>query len=141
MESQAPIQIPDIVHNLKEGQKLYNILNILLLPEASASFATAYFNIGGFALVKDSLTRIKSFRLLLGKEPTVRESFVTTDITSPIGEMLRDETEEAMGQRETPPLLEELVNFLQRDAVQVRLCLHFIHGKVYIIQGIPTWEK
>jgi hypothetical protein len=43
-----------------------------------------------------------------------------------------------MGQRKTPSLIKELVDFLQRDTVQVRLCSsHFSHGKAYIVQGLP----
>jgi len=130
--------IPDIIDNSIEGQKLFEVLNSVLLPQVSANFATAYFNVDGFTLVKDNLTKAKDFRLLLGKEPVVREPLATGGGTTLITDELRGDTEDAMGHKETPAIVKELVNFLERDSVQVRLCSsHFSHGKAYIIQGIP----
>lgn len=132
------MEIPDIIDNSTEGQKLFDILNSVLLPEVSADFATAYFNVAGFALVKDKLDKAKDFRLLVGKEPAVREPVITGGGTTLITTELRADAEDAMGQKETPAIIQELVGFLQRDTVQVRLCSsHFSHGKAYIIRGIP----
>jgi HKD family nuclease len=132
------LTIPDIIDNSTEGEKLSDILNTLLLPQVSADFATAYFNIDGFSLIKDSLTKVKSFKLLLGREPTMGEQVAQFSTSALTNEALRAETEEAMGQRKTPSLIKELVDFLQRDTVQVRLCSsHFSHGKAYIVQGLP----
>ncbi len=46
------------------------ILNTVPLPQVSTEFATAYFNIAGFSLIKDSLIYVEEFKLLLGREPT-----------------------------------------------------------------------
>jgi len=138
MEPGEFTQIPDILDNSTEGQKLADILNRILRSQTSADFATAYFNVAGFSLVKESLAKVKSFRMLLGREPAVG-GYVTRPGTMPlITEDLRAETEDTMGQRETPALIKELIDFFQSDTVQVRLCSsHFSHGKAYIVQGIP----
>lgn len=132
------MEIPDIIDNNSEERKLCNILNSLLLPKVSADFATAYFNIDGFSLIKDSLTKVKGFRLLLGREPTIGEHVTQSKTPTLISEALRAETEDAMGQRETPSLVKELVDFLKRDTVEVRLySSHFLHAKAYIIKELP----
>ncbi len=109
------MEIPDIIDNSAEGQKLSDVLNSVLIPQVSADFATAYFNIDGFSLLKEHLTKVKSFKLLLGREPTLGEPRPGT--VALVSEDLRAETEDAMGQRETPSLIEELVDFLHRDTL------------------------
>jgi len=42
--------IPDIIDNSIERQKLFEVLNSVLLPQVSANFATAYFNVDGFTV-------------------------------------------------------------------------------------------
>ena len=50
-----------------------------------------------------------------------------------------DETEIAMNKRETPPLLKEFVDFINQEKVEVRAFKNkFLHGKAYIIDGIPV---
>ena len=113
MTEQELSAIPDIIDNSVEGQKLFDVLNSVLLPQVSADFATAYFNVPGFALVKDNLTRAKDFRLLLGKEPVVREPLTTGGGTTLIADELRGDTEDAMGHKETPAisLMERHISF------------------------------
>jgi len=130
------MEIPDIVDNSVEGQKLGHVLNQLLSPTVSADFATAYFNVEGFALVKDNLTKVKNFKLLLGREPLAGEP--RPGAPALVSEDLRADTEETMDRRETPKLIKELLDFLKREGVQVRLhTKQFLHAKVYIIEGLP----
>lgn len=138
MAEQEFSSIPDIIDNSTEGQKLFDILNLVLLPQVSADFATAYFNVAGFALVKDNLAKARNFRLLLGREPAVTHPLATGGGTTLVTDELRGDTEDAMGHKETPAIIKNLASFLQRDSVHVRLCSgHFSHGKAYIIRGIP----
>ncbi|MCL4459620.1 MAG: phospholipase D-like domain-containing protein [Chloroflexi bacterium] len=130
------MEIPDIIDNSIEGSKLSDILNRVLSADVSAEFATAYFNLAGFALLKDNLTKVKHFRLLLGREPLMGEP--RPSMGALVGEDLRADTEDAMGQRETPHLIKELVDFLNREMVQVRLhTKQFLHAKAYVIEGLP----
>ncbi|RLG34194.1 hypothetical protein DRN80_03720 [Methanosarcinales archaeon] len=44
-----------------------------------------------------------------------------------------------MNKRETPPLLKEFVDFINQEKVEVRAFKNkFLHGKAYIIDGIPV---
>jgi len=130
------MEIPDIVDNSIEGEKLCDVLNRVLSPDVTAGFATAYFNVDGFALLKESLTKVNGFKLLLGREPIMGEPRPGT--VALVSEDLRADTEDAMGQRETPHLIKDLVDFINRDMVQVRLYTkQFLHAKAYIIEGLP----
>jgi superfamily II DNA or RNA helicase len=131
------MEVPDIIDNSVEGQKLSDVLNQLLSPNVSADFATAYFNVEGFGLVKENLTKVKNFKLLLGREPTAGEP--RPGAPALVSENLRADTEDAMGKRETPRLIKELLDFLEREGVQVRLhTKQFLHAKAYIIEGLPV---
>ncbi|MBM4463927.1 MAG: hypothetical protein FJ012_11495, partial [Chloroflexi bacterium] len=89
------MEVPDIIDNSVEGQKLSEVLNRLLSPAVSADFATAYFNVEGFGLVKENLTKVKHFELLLGREPTGGEP--RPGAPTLVSEDLRSDTEDAMG--------------------------------------------
>lgn len=140
MGNNLPVSIPDTISNNIEGQKLCDVLNALLLPQVSADFASPYFNIDAFSLVKEHLTKISSFKLLLGREPSIQEHVIQSGTDAVIGENLRADTEDAMSQRETPSLIKELVDFLKRDAVEVRLYGPFLHGKAFIIANLPLFD-
>ena len=125
-----PEGLPDIIDN-SEGKKLSAVLNQLLEQgEPSVRIVTAYFNHSGFAVLKNGLEKAKEIKLLLGKEQ--EREFV-------IGDRLWDETEIAMNKRETPPLLKEFFDFINQEKVEVRAFKNkFLHGKAYIIDGIPV---
>ncbi len=139
MENNLPVNIPDTISNSIEGQKLCDVLNALLLPQVSADFASPYFNIDAFSLVKEHLTKISSFKLLLGREPSIQDHVIQSGTDAVISGNFRADTEDAMGQRETPSLIKELVDFLKRDAVEVRLYGPFLHGKAFIIKNLPLF--
>ena len=53
--------------------KLFEELNKILKEQKSIDIASAYFNIAGFALIKDSLKNANKFRLLIGTSPETPE--------------------------------------------------------------------
>jgi hypothetical protein len=131
------ITIPDIVDNSHKGQKLCDVLNTLLTAGGQAHIASGYFNLDGYRLIKDTLNDVSEFRLLLGREPALSSS---TPIGTLLGSQLRAELEVNMGSNETPPLIADFVEFLQRDSVQVRLYTKgFFHGKAYLLEGVPMF--
>jgi hypothetical protein len=67
------MRIPYVIDN--QSHRLADILNDLLSDHRGRSLdvATAYFTVGGFALLKDRLQDLGNFRLLLGAEPTSGE--------------------------------------------------------------------
>ncbi len=60
--------VPDIIDNSE--YQVFDVLNELLETRKPADFASGFFNIGGYALVRDKLNSISKFRLLLGREPS-----------------------------------------------------------------------
>src|SRR5579885_2587953 len=124
-------KLPDILDN-SEGKKVAEVLRVFLnseKPPSSLRAVTAYFNLGGFAILHKGLNNPENVKILLGKEQ--EREFV-------IGERLRGELEIALNHKETPPLIKEFEQFLIQNKVEVKAFKKkFLHGKAYIIEGIP----
>jgi len=120
----------EIIDN-SEGKKLVDFLKEKL-EENQREFdvATAFFNTKAFSMLKEELDGVERFRLLLGKSPELNN-----DRT--LGEEIRDRLEKDVEgldfSRENHESVEELIEFLGRDNVEVRLYDEsFLHGKAYI---------
>lgn len=130
------MSIPDIIDNSE--YQVFDVLNELLQTGKPADFASGFFNIGGYALVREKLNGVSKFRLLLGREPSTHglptktgrpTQLIDIDIDSAIQ---KDLTEENLS-RENKTIVQDLVDFLSQDEVQVRLYTRsFFHGKAYI---------
>src|SRR5579884_741981 len=124
-------KLPDILDN-SEGKKVAEVLRVFLnseKPPSSLRAVTAYFNLGGFGILHKGLNNPENVKILLGKEQ--EREFV-------IGERLRGELEIALNHKETPPLIKEFEQFLIQNKVEVKAFKKkFLHGKAYIIEGIP----
>jgi len=128
--------IPDIIDNSE--YQLFDVLNELLETRKPADFASGFFNLGGYALVREKLSDISKFRLLLGREPSTHGlptrtgrpiRLIDINIDSAIRQ---DLTAENLSQ-DNKTVVEDLVDFLGQDEVQVRLYTKsFFHGKAYI---------
>lgn len=130
--------IPDIVDNAEF--QLFDVLNELLETPLPVDVASGFFNIGGYALVREKLNGISGFRLLLGREPATYglptrtgrpTQLIDLDIDSVIqGDLAAEDLTES-----NKTVVEDLLDFLRRDDVQVRLHTRsFFHGKAYIFQ-------
>ena len=53
--------------------KLFEEINKILKEQKSIDIASAYFNIAGFQLIKNSLTDTNKFRLLIGTTPETED--------------------------------------------------------------------
>ncbi len=60
--------IPDIIDNSE--YQVFDVLNEFLKSQKPADFASGFFNIGGYSLVREKLNGISTFRFLLGREPS-----------------------------------------------------------------------
>ena len=136
------MQIPYVIDNI--NNRLADVLNYLLqtLGKQELDVATAYFSIRGFQQVRHTLPHINQFRLLLGDEPkTARQGGLQPDSAA----FLRHELNAEPLSEATQLLVEEIVRFLRRDNVQVRLYLghnpqesgrrKFLHAKCYLFYG------
>jgi superfamily II DNA or RNA helicase len=127
------MKLPYVIDN--KIQLLADILNDLLADERNQALdiATAYFNVGGFDLLARGLLRLASFRLLLGHEPGSGQEVGLRPGPTALRAMLRGELEQSPFTPATLGLVEELIRFLQREQVEVRLYeAGFLHAKAYL---------
>ena len=120
----------EIIDN-SDGNKLVSFLNDALKENGKGNFdiATAFFNIGAFAMVKDNLDQSVKFRLLLGKAPEIQNDSTLGDV------LLKEIKKEVEGldlSKDSDTTVRLFIEFLKRDNVNVRLFEKFLHGKAYI---------
>src|SRR5215204_2299819 len=129
------MQIPDFVDN--GDRKAFQVLKFLLGTQPRADFASGYFNLGGYSLLRESLAEVPEFRLLLSREPG---RAAPTDGAGgrelyPAGfkaDLARTRFDERNVQ-----LARELVELLREEKVQVRLFTEgFFHGKAYVFGDV-----
>ena len=120
----------EIIDN-SDGNKLVSFLNDALKENRRGNFdvASAFFNIGGFAMIKDNLDQLVKFRLLLGKAPEIENNITLGDV---LLEEIQKEVEGFGLSRDSDATVRLFINFLKRDNVEVRLFEKFLHGKAYI---------
>ena len=114
-----------------EDNKLASFLNDALRENGGGNFdiATAFFNIEGFAMIKDNLYKSVKFRLLLGKSPEIHNNMTLGDV------LLKEIKKEVEGfdlSKDSDTTVRLFIEFLKRDNVEVKLFEKFLHGKAYI---------
>lgn len=120
------MNLPYVIDN--RAYRLADVLKTLLHGESvhALDVATAYFNAGGFDLLREGLKDLASFRLLLGSQPGGADELGLRCA-------LRRDLEEAPLDRETLAQVEALTRFLRREEVLVRLYEEgFLHAKAYL---------
>ena len=115
------IQLPYVIDN--QAHRLADVLNALLADEQvhALDIATAYFNVGGYALLREALAGLRSVRLLLGHEPESGSDLGLRPRARPPLDALRGELDRSPFTEETQRLVEDLIRFLRRayDAYRV----------------------
>ncbi|PIU67980.1 MAG: hypothetical protein COS84_02445 [Armatimonadetes bacterium CG07_land_8_20_14_0_80_40_9] len=90
--------------------RLFDELNSILKEQKSLDVASAYFNIAGFQLIKDSLSGAEKFRLLLGTSPQIDEK--KPDIFQPeelYQKKFREDLEEEVFERDKKEAVVSLI--------------------------------
>ena len=118
---------------------------------ATLNIATAYFNVGGYSLLADSLDRLNGVRILLGAEPTpperrrrkldVEPAKPERAAQSRLDRALTDQERDLAIDRdllgfsfEADYTSKRLVEWLRNGTVQVRrLETGFLHGKAFLV--------
>src|SRR6266849_2482190 len=112
-----------------------SVLNELLQEHQGHTLdvATAYFNVGGWQLLRAGLDELGNFRLLLGDEPEAGSDLGLREIgAKPVKGLMRELAGENFNEQ-TLRLVEDLVAFLRQPHVQVRLYTKgFLHAKCYL---------
>src|SRR6266849_989614 len=134
--------IPFVIDN--QQHKMADILNDLLRNHKgnSLDIATAYFNVGGWQLLRDGLNGLGNFRLLLGDEPEAGSDLGMREIgAKPVKGLIRDLARENFNEA-TLRLVEDLIAFLHQENVQVRLYSQgILHAKCYIFYSGGGFER
>jgi SNF2 family DNA or RNA helicase len=137
------MSIPYVIDNLET--RLADVLNDLLARQAGQQLdiATPYFSIRGFEQVRVGLSPVGRFRLLLGDEP---QGAHDVGLQPNSRAFLRHELNSEPLTEDTQRLVEDLVRFLRREDVAVRLYhghdpsesgrRRFLHAKCYLFYGL-----
>jgi superfamily II DNA or RNA helicase len=125
--------IPFVIDN--QQHKMSDVLNQLLAEHKGRALdiATAYFNVGGWQLLRRSLEGLGNFRLLLGDEPEAGADLGLRELgAKPVKGLIRDLASTSFNEK-TLRQVEDLIAFLHQDHVQVRLYQQgFLHAKCYV---------
>jgi hypothetical protein len=115
------MKIPYVIENQKH--LLADVLNALLNEHKGMSLdvATAYFAIQGFRLLKEGLRELGNFRLLLGAEPIRGEQVGLRPERGVLKNLLRRDLAEEPFSEETLHLVEDLIRYLRRENVALRV--------------------
>ncbi len=130
------MRIPYVIDN--QTHKLADVLDAILAEHANRSLdiASAYFYVSGYKELRQSLDAIGSFRLLLGFEPQAGKDIGLRPRANLLNATLRADLEHELFTEETLRLVEDLIAFLQRSNVAVRLYDQgFLHAKCYLFYG------
>jgi len=136
------MRIPYVIDNVET--RLADVLNTLLERQTGqqVDIATAYFSVRGYDLIRAALSSIRHFRLLLGDNPQDPDDI---GLQPNSRAFLRHELNSEPLNEATQRLVEELVRFLRREDVEIRLYLghdpsqsgrrSFLHAKCYLFYG------
>src|SRR5229473_7870506 len=125
--------LPYVIDN--QTHRMGDVLSALLQEHVSKSLdvATAYFTVGGFGLLRDGLRALGNLRLILGAEPTTAEQIGLLPDPGVVKGLIRRDLEALPFDEKTLRLIEDLIGYLRRDSVMVRL--HdkgFLHAKCWL---------
>jgi superfamily II DNA or RNA helicase len=130
------MKIPYVIDN--KEHTLVDVLNKLLKEhrERSLDIASAFFSIKGFELLRENLENLGSFRLLLGLEPKSGLNIGLHPEENPLPKLLSEDLEEEEFNQKNMQLVEDIIRYLQRSEVEVRLVSKgFLHAKCYLLYG------
>ena len=127
------MKIPYVIDNTEVT--LADILTSLLRQYVGQSLdtATAYFNVGGFSLIKEGLQTLGSFRLLLGEAPEGAERIGLRPEKNIVSKRLVCDLNATPFSEETLRFVEDLIGYLAQDKVEVRIYdKGFLHAKCWL---------
>jgi len=118
--------------------KLSEELNRILKEQTSLDVASAYFNIAGFQLIKDSLSGAERFRLLIGTSPQMGERMPDIFQHEKIyKERFREDLEDEAFERDKKETVVSLIELFKNPQWEIRLYDRgFLHGKAYIFDKL-----
>lgn len=129
-----PFIPPDFIDNSQH--KLGGVLHQLIteMAQTEAAIASGYFEPYVWKLIGPALQQLRHFRLLLGRQPEIAlPQHDLVDLRRYYQQKLQGDLEHLQYNAAHAEIVEELITFLQRESVQVRLFNRgFLHAKAYI---------
>ena len=127
------VHVPYVIDN--QTHRLSDVLGRILQEHTGRSLdaASAYFTVGGFGLLQKGLERLGNFRLILGAEPTAGEQLGLRADSGIIKGLIQSDIQALPFNEKTLRLVEDLIAYLQRESVQLRLYNQgFLHAKCWL---------
>lgn len=137
--------IPYVIDN--QTCRMADVVNDLLAGHGGRSVdaATAYFTIQGFRLLEAGLEGLGNFRLLLGAEPVAGHQVGLRPDIGHLANGLRNDLAGEPYREATLRLVEDLIRFLRRPTVQVRVFEGgFLHAKCFLFyndRATEGWDR
>jgi len=128
--------VPREIIDNSEDNKLSTFLKEKLKDPKDANFdvATAFFNIGAYAILRKELGGVSSFRLLLGRAPEIKTDRTFGD---ELLSRVKNEIEGFDLITDCEDSVKSLIGFLKKENVEVRIYDGgFLHGKAYIFDDL-----
>jgi len=135
--------LPDYIDN-SPSNKLQTILQILIEDEKQITLdiATGFFRIEAWVKLETVMNQLTSFRLLIGRDPTIRPAESDRiDLIRYFKKNIQEELEKEPLNSQYQNQIERMIAYLQRNDVQVRLFgahgdkNQFLHAKAYIFDN------
>lgn len=115
------------------------------LEQRRLDVAVGYFKPDVWGLIGQAFKELEAFRLLLGTEPQVEGDPSGLDLADYYQRAIRGELEELVFDRAHAATIDDLIDFLRRESVDVRLyhgqpreSARFLHAKAYIFPTISV---
>jgi hypothetical protein len=140
-----PFTAPPFYVSNDGDRNLEALLNgaIWRLGQQRLNVAVGYFKPDVWQLVGHAFRELEAFRLLLGTEPQVEGDSSGLDLARYFQRAIQGELEELFFDRTHALMIDDLVDFLHRATVDVRLYrgqeagnARFLHAKAYIFPSI-----
>lgn len=128
------MRIPFVIDNREDNTMAAVLAGILDRHTGRAvDVATAYFNVQGFALLREGLEGAGAFRLLIGAEPAVGKDVGLQTLSDHIARTMTGDLNLDAYDEATLRAVEALMAFLKRPEVEVRsYAKGFLHAKAWI---------
>jgi hypothetical protein len=134
--------IPDYIDN--SNHTLETILKQLIEEENQHALdvATGFFRIEAWLRLEEAMNRLTSFRLLIGRDPSIRPAESDRiDLIRYFRKNIQEQLETAEYNQVYKNQIKRIVTYLEQDHVQVRLFgvhgkkVQFLHAKAYIFDS------
>ncbi len=135
-------KLPDYIDN--KNFTLEQILREIIeeYQEHNLDIATGFFQIEAWFKLETSMQQLKSFRLLIGRDPTIRPAELDhIDLQKHFRRELLKDLEHKSFNQEYKDQIERLIQYLQQEHIDVRLYgalgdrTQFLHAKAYIFDS------